>query len=347
MIHILSEKNHAFTLVELIVVITILAILSTIGFVSYSSYLTTARDGNRMSQMTKVGDALQVYSTTRSLPIPDDYVTVTASWADNIVFYQGDVWEDVLKTIEFENGWVDPKDNSYYTYMVTKDKSSLQLMTLLEELISVQSSTRVHADNSESRIPKVYGRKLWILTDSQNSPIQRLNLSGATIDIISPGGDYVAHISDEESVNNSEKLWTIAPNSSCKRIKETWWADRSGIYSINPKATGQMDVYCDMGIEWWWWTLYAHSDAWASSWNHSLIMWWEAYQNNQGNFSEIEFTQRMLVKYDGKYEIQKTEIQNSTSIWLTVNAYTLWNAWITWWVSGDGFNGEQWMIFIK
>lgn len=78
-------KKSAFTLVELIVVITIVGILSTIGFVSYSSYLTGARDSNRISQMVKITDSMQVYSSTKSLPLPDNKIDITASGASNII----------------------------------------------------------------------------------------------------------------------------------------------------------------------------------------------------------------------------------------------------------------------
>jgi len=76
----LNSRIRAFTLVELIVVITIVWILSTVGFVSYSWYLTWARDSNRISQLVKIGDSLQVYAANKSLPLPDDYVEVHSSW---------------------------------------------------------------------------------------------------------------------------------------------------------------------------------------------------------------------------------------------------------------------------
>ena len=72
-------KKTAFTLVELIVVITIVGILSTIGFVSYSNYLTGARDSNRISQMVKITDSMQVYSAAKNLPLPDNKIDITAS----------------------------------------------------------------------------------------------------------------------------------------------------------------------------------------------------------------------------------------------------------------------------
>ena len=85
-----SLRNFpAFTLVELIVVITIVGILSTVGFISYSGYLAGARDSNRYSQLTKLSDALQVYATTKSLPLPADYLDITARGSQGIIGSQG------------------------------------------------------------------------------------------------------------------------------------------------------------------------------------------------------------------------------------------------------------------
>ncbi|MDD2907616.1 MAG: prepilin-type N-terminal cleavage/methylation domain-containing protein [Candidatus Gracilibacteria bacterium] len=55
----ITKKNKAFTLVELIVVITILAILGTIAFINLQGYSTNARDSKRISDvnnlMKKIG----------------------------------------------------------------------------------------------------------------------------------------------------------------------------------------------------------------------------------------------------------------------------------------------------
>ena len=75
------NKKSAFTLVELIVVVTILAILATIGFVSFSWYLAGTRDTNRIAQTKAMSDALELYSTKKSLPIPDDKIDIQASGA--------------------------------------------------------------------------------------------------------------------------------------------------------------------------------------------------------------------------------------------------------------------------
>jgi len=272
----LQKQNFlAFTLVELIVVITIIGILSTIGFVSYSGYLTWARDSNRISQLTKLSDSLQVYSATRTLPLPDDYVEVTASGASNVIAYQGYLWVDVLETLDYTNGGQDPKDDIYFTYYLTKDRKSLQLLALMEEEQSVSYNgtnrlnianvtdlitPKTHAATYEDRFPKVYGRKLWVLTQvDTNTPIQEItSVQTATrFDVVDETGIYVAHISDDTNdkiEGTGTALRAIIPNGSCNRIKQTWGANGSGRYTINPGWAGEILVYCDMETAGGWWT---------------------------------------------------------------------------------------------
>ncbi|MDQ7022520.1 MAG: hypothetical protein Q9M97_03160 [Candidatus Gracilibacteria bacterium] len=77
----------AFTLVELIVIITILAILATVGFVSFSGYLAGTRDVNRQAQLKSMSDALELYRTKKSLPIPDDKIDIKSG--SDLIAYQG------------------------------------------------------------------------------------------------------------------------------------------------------------------------------------------------------------------------------------------------------------------
>jgi len=170
MIH---SKQKAFTLVELIVVVTILAILATIWFVSYSSYLTWVRDTNRIAQLTSLSDWLNLYSTTNDLPIPEDDVEVSVNW--DLIAYQWYAGANILETINFEKGWVDPRDNSYFSYYLTRDRKYFQLMAFLEEWLDTTAWLNVvpspgrgglgrgitNAVNFEDRIPTVTGKKLY------------------------------------------------------------------------------------------------------------------------------------------------------------------------------------------
>ncbi len=176
-----NNSTPAFTLVELIVVITIVWILSTIGFVSYSNYLTGARDGNRISQMVKLSDALQVYASKNSLPLPDNAINITASWT--IISYQGYVGENVLETIDFSNGGKDPKDDSYFTYYLTKDRKKMQLLAYMEENQTASLLNQSYAADYENRYPKVYGQKLWVLIwANDNIPLQEISWVSGTFE---------------------------------------------------------------------------------------------------------------------------------------------------------------------
>jgi hypothetical protein len=110
--------------------------------------------------MTKLSDSLQVYSASKTLPLPDNKIDITASGA--LIAYQGEVGVDVLETIDYTNGGKDPKDDSYYTYYLTKSRNSLQLMAMMEEqsATAFNLTSNTNAINFEDRYPKVYGRKL-------------------------------------------------------------------------------------------------------------------------------------------------------------------------------------------
>lgn len=283
-------KIKAFTLVELIVVITIVWILSTVWFVSYSWYLTWARDSNRISQLTKLSDSLQVYSASKTLPLPDDYIEIQAS--GSLVAYQGYVWVDVLETIDYTNWGKDPKDDSYYTYYLTKDRNSLQLMAMMEEQSSttaqtiIQNLTQVIPQTKasyEDRFPKVYGRKLWILTYSDsdtsltNTPAQSISANAVWFDIVLTDSSYTAHISNTPSdkiTGTGSSLSAVNSKASCKRIKQTGWAWDNGIYTISP-SWSDFQVYCDMETAWGGWTAFYWVDSLTAEVIPSTIFPWE------------------------------------------------------------------------
>ena len=195
----LDTKEKAFTLVELIVVVTILAILATIGFVSYSSYLTWVRDTNRIAQMTSLSDWLNLYSTANDLPIPEANVEVSVN--GELIAYQWYSGANILETINFTKWGLDPKDNTYFSYYLTRDRRYFQLMWFLEEsadLTTKSPSLRlreglgvssVNAVNFQDRIPTVSGDKLWILTDINNNPAQD---GGTDIDVWTTTESYKA-----------------------------------------------------------------------------------------------------------------------------------------------------------
>jgi len=258
----LKGEKWAFTLVELIVVVTILAILWTIGFVSYSSYLTWVRDANRIAQLAAISDGLHLYSTKNTLPNPDDAVNITSDWdTNNTVGYQGYAWTTVLETIDYSKQWVDPKDKTHFTYYLSVNKKHHQLLAFLEESKNLQAFngfiSQAHA-NLENRYPTVYGKKLWVLTTSDNTPIQEdatiqtawlVNLSDAST------STYKAYYRDDLApITWWINLAASAPNASCKRIYDATWARKDRVYQINPTWTSPFNVYCDMTTDGGGWT---------------------------------------------------------------------------------------------
>jgi len=355
---------RAFTLVELIVVITIIGILSTVGFVSYSGYLTGARDSNRISQLTKLSDALQVYSASKTLPLPDNSIDITASWA--LIAYQWEVWVDVLETIDYTNGGKDPKDDTYYTYYLTKDRKSLQLMAMMEEAQSVANLNNIDRNiyqaqaNFEERFPKVYGRKLWVLTyldDSNptqlNTPANLIAENAGWLDILDTSWvSYTSHISDDEKIEGADStLSVVNPQASCKRIKQTGWARSNGIYTISP-VWEDFQVYCDMETAWGGWTMGARSST--AGWDmfslsvNSLYPYTDYGNAYSIDISDITYTNAMLVSFTNNISnITNTLQDNLTETSMEIWSYTLNPDGIIGGSANDWFNLEQWAIFLK
>jgi prepilin-type N-terminal cleavage/methylation domain-containing protein len=198
----------AFTLVELIVVITILAILSTIWFVAYNSYLTWARDSNRVWQLASISDWIEIYRTNNDIPLPENSVEIRANWA--VVAYQWYMWKNNLETIAYSKWWIDPKDDTYYSYLVTSDLKNFQLMAYLEDSANKQTVNKkwllnkINAVNYAKRYPTVYGKKLWILTESwTNTPVQEVSSikTAWNIDIVTTTWNYIANYTDKTSLS--------------------------------------------------------------------------------------------------------------------------------------------------
>lgn len=254
-------KNNlkAFTFVELIVVMIIVVILSTIGFVSYTSYLEWVRDTSRISQLTSLYDGIELEWTQWALPLPSDYESVRANTQE--IAYQGYVGEAIIEQIGLKQGWIDPKDKTYFSYYLTSDRRFFQLMTFLENEDSLSQKlfwNQVYADiDYSTRFPKVTGTKLGILTDTDNTPIQEVSsFIGIGVDIMGVGTTLIAHLSDTEKLEGTGSILSqIIPNKSCKRIQEIWGDNGDGVYRINPLGNTPIDAYCDMTTSWGGWTL--------------------------------------------------------------------------------------------
>ena len=332
-----DENKKAFTLVELIVVITILAILSTIGFVSYSSYLSGSRDTNRISQIKAISEWLYLYSTNHTLPTPDDEVKVLSNWT--IIAYQWYAWSNVLETITYSTEGVDPKDKTHFSYYLTKDKKHFQLMAFLEEQDNLQ--TIAWAVDYSKRYPTVYWKKLWILTDINNTPIQEIeDIKTNWLDVATTIDSYIARLKDSEDV--IEGTWSIL--TIIQDINKSWWKifnsclsilndapqSEDWVYLIQPEWVNPFNVYCDMTTDWGWWTYTVMLAEWTTrnffkTWNTEKIssitndistkgQIWDIWRDewNKDIFLQCFSQNTLLIKYEIPFIIYW---YNKTDIW--------------------------------
>ena len=286
-----DTKHKAFTLVELIVVVTILAILATIGFVSYSSYLTGVRDTNRLAQLVSIHDGLELYRTKNDLPLPDDNIEIQANGIT--IAYQWYAGGNTLDTIDFTKWGKDPKDGTYFSYYLTKDRKYFQLMWLLEEenLTSQILSSPLRrgfawdiafAVDYTDRVPTTYGKKLWIFTNEYNTPVQEIVIEN--LDIVTTSKKYVAHLRDDYKISGTGAYIGVLLHSltspkktptNCKEKLSPKTHFKDGIYTIILNNE-EVDVYCDMTTNGGWWTLVKRIGElwrnWKSSWDRVWVM---------------------------------------------------------------------------
>ena len=351
----MRKKYSGFTLVELIVVVVILWVLASIGFVSYNGYLWWARDGNRVTQLKNINDSLSLYSSNNPLPLPDDSIDIVSG--TDTVWYQWYAGINILELINYTSGGQDPRDNVFYTYYVSADRQDFQLLGFLEETDNLQASipgvAQVHAVDYTFRNPKVYGKKLGVLTSNVsttlNTPAQEVTTSD--IDLVT-STLYSAHLTDFDTVTSSSPwdLLAVLPNANCNRIKQLGNARWSGNYEINPTGIAEIDVYCDMETEGGWWTLGGRStpSGGASTYLTADSGSVEDFtQNYSLNVWSISFTERMIASYSAGTNIIESEVQEWTTTSATVWDYTLAASGITGGASGDGLNGEQGMVFVR
>lgn len=131
---ILNKK--AFTLVELIVVITILAILATIWFTSMQWYAKSARESQRVSDLTTIRKSLEFFRLQEwYFPDPTDFFPVT--YSGSLAWRQGIFWEDTRKISKWISDVpLDPLVKNEYSYSTTHARQEYELWSISETLLS-------------------------------------------------------------------------------------------------------------------------------------------------------------------------------------------------------------------
>lgn len=326
----MKHSKKWFTLVELVVVAVILSILATVGFISYEEYITDTRDSKRMAQLAWLRDGLRLWITKWKLPLPDDNIEIRNNWTPFL--YQWYAGENVLEWISYSEATKDPYDDTYYTYLVSRNRKDFQILGFLEEYNpDVISSivTESYAIDYSQRFAQVMGKKLWILLEQEtNTPLQELpeyiwswylDLQDTTTNL------FDAYITDTQLISwNEIDLIGIIPFTTCKKIKETGWSYGNGIYNINPSGLSPFEVYCDMEIDGWGWTLIARSilsGAWDFGWlikrwlprdEEQVYSMWVELKNF--NFNDILFTTYASWK----------DIDIAVKVWIDKNFVQSW-----------------------
>jgi len=369
----ISTNPKAFTLVELIVVITILAILATIWFVAYSWYLSWTRDVNRTSQLKSISNWLELYRTKKDLPSPENSVSIQVNWTT--IANQWVVWKSILEQIEYTSEWIDPKDKTYFSYYLTEDKKNYELMAFLEE---ESKDTKLVAQTShispltsllwddiwiiqanattidyKKRFPVVYWKKLWILTDINNTPVQEIESIKTVwkLDITSSMTTEYKAIFDNSI--NWTMSWTwmtlaqINPVASCKRLYEAKWKRDDWVYTINPTWDNPFQVYCDMTTDWGGWTLVIENSVnkiteaqinslfKISSWIFRYKIWTDTYAFykrllNLSTFNVYSYiattwsSSNNTLNIDFKIYWTNNDLNNNTNSWNSCNYDDTW-----------------------
>jgi len=131
---------------------------------SYSNYLAGSRDSNRQTQLADIRSGLNLYSSTKKLPIPEQNIQVSAG--ATLIGYQGYAGEQTLKSIGYNEGGKDPSDKTYFTYYLAANQRDFELMAFLENAPDNQTAYRVltqsYADDVDysDRYPTVTGKPL-------------------------------------------------------------------------------------------------------------------------------------------------------------------------------------------
>lgn len=275
-----QNNKKAFTLVELLVVVIILATLATIGVISYRNHMSWVRDTNRLSQLANMRNAIEAYATIGDIPFPEESVEIQASW--KVIAYQWYIGQSTLNKIGYNDGGKDPKDDTFFTYLVSANAKYFQLLWFLEESPKWPISfldwesifPQAYAINYESRYPRVTGDSLGILTQSgTNTPIQEIEsvVWSGYLDIENTNDAYNAHLWENEKINGTGanlsivkaiiQQWSLdAVPTSCLKLlsSSSSLKNQDGNYEIYSLETWEkIEVYCDMTTDWGGWTILA------------------------------------------------------------------------------------------
>ena len=247
------QSSKAFSIVELVVAISILVVLSSIAFISLSSNVSDSRDATRISDLSSVKAALNLYKQKRSsYPLPWDMFEVSFSWS--IISYQG-LLNSKVKLSTLDTLPKDPKVKVPYLYSVTKSRKEFQLAWTLEN--KEESKAIVEWDYSsvtKNILPAIiFARQWWGAFNVDNETNRRLSLFNESINnypytFDSPFEPYSNNVSLSDLLSeaeNNSQFWQNSDYRSCAEIVEAGKSIWDAEYQILDAATNTfIDTDC-------------------------------------------------------------------------------------------------------
>jgi prepilin-type N-terminal cleavage/methylation domain-containing protein len=325
------SRKYWFTLIELIIVITILAILSTIWYISYNWYISQSRDSVRVSQVSSIISAMEACRMKWSIPIPDDKITVYASW--EIIWYQWYAGKNVLSIVWYEEWWKDPLSWKYFTYFANFKQRKRSVLALLENGIDTNDNT------IDERMPVSYWNKVWIILDVNNQPIQdNVDLKTTWLDVKTTTETYNVYFSDTENISWTWELlqvlyWTattwIIWETCDDYIEENAWYFLKPWYFLMNLNWSLEKQYCDM-IYWYCrWSIPENGVS-----NALSLDWWIR------NYNEINWNCTFIcpTNYTWNGTICEADSQTAVCEW-SLPTSAIWNT------SGNYIQVWDWTAF--
>lgn len=241
------NSKKAFTLLELIVVIFVSIILSTILFQSLTNYNRTARDAVRISDISNIQSALELYHFSfLEYPLPTDNFSVTYSGAK--VWNQWYFWVDTIWDLKkLLKDPIDPLTWNHYTYSLTKNKKQYQI-AWIKELYELWGNDIINMEDiNNNQLLNTKRLSYWYIVWTYNEKAYKVNSWSICTVLALPSivTSQKDDINDLKLIIDNKKLvydWfnNLPVIMSWSTFDINWWFDfetsKEVLYSDNDKC---------------------------------------------------------------------------------------------------------------
>ncbi|EKE28056.1 MAG: hypothetical protein ACD_3C00106G0015 [uncultured bacterium (gcode 4)] len=279
-------------LIVVIVILSILATIAFLSFSSQSASARDSTRLSDMSNIAKWLSVN--YALSGKYPLPDSKVDITATWITLIYQWYAwsnvlnmiklsSWWKDPLDTTTYYTYSTNLSQTKFELLWFLEDWSNSALSYIPQLKFVIPGSigdpdssiakldSRFHGNDSPlvwlaNADPSSYSWRfvitkwdqLWILLSSVTKlPVQE---TWTWVDILKTSTPYIA-----QYTSTASEIWTWQVLSkivsvartfkTCKEIFDIYWSSTvSWYYKINPTNNKEIDAYCDMSFDWWWWT---------------------------------------------------------------------------------------------